>query len=141
MIEQDGPSGNRRIKQGFAHNTATWVLNKPTTVDVSINNESYKRLSELTYYSATSSNTSYRFQVKDEKYFGTTRKTYSGYHSATGSKGQLQHVDLHLNTSGAKRRITFENYKRGIAQTVRVPNRYTTGTMSMTKVVDNNGWV
>ena len=141
LIEQDGPSGNRRIKQGFAHNTATWVLNKPTTVDVSINNESYKRLSELTYYSATSSNTSYRFQVKDEKYFGTTRKTYSGYHSATGSKGQLQHVDLHLNTSGAKRRITFENYKRGIAQTVRVPNRYTTGTMSMTKVVDNNGWV
>ena len=83
----------------------------------------------------------FKFQVKDEKYFGTTRKTYSGYHSATGSKGQLQHVDLHLNTSGAKRRITFENYKRGIAQTVRVPNRYTTGTMSMTKVVDNNGWV
>ena len=141
LITQDGPSGNRRVKLGFAHSTATWVFNKPTTVDVSINNEAYKRLSEMTYYSATSSNTAYRFQVKNEKYFGTTRKTYTTYHGAIAYKGQVRHVDLHLNTAGSKRRITFENYKRGIAQTVTAPKRYTTGTMSMTKEVDDNGWV
>lgn len=141
QITQNGPSGNRRVKLGFSHDTGTWVLNQPTTVDVSINNESYKRLSEKVYYSATHSNTAYRFNLKEEKYFGTVRKSYPNYQTVSNARGQIKDVDLHLNTTGGKRRITFDNYKRGQAQTIKVPQRYSTGTMSMTKVVDNNGWV
>ncbi|RUO45608.1 RHS repeat domain-containing protein [Idiomarina aquatica] len=141
QVSQYGPGGTRQIQLGFAHHSGTWVLNQPTTVDVSLNGGTYQRLSENVYYDALHSNTAYRFQLKEEKYFGTIRKAYPSYQSVTGARGQIKDVDLHLDAAGSKRRVSFNNYKRGQAQTVTVPQRYLSGTMSMTKEVDDNGWV
>nr|WP_136249776.1 RHS repeat-associated core domain-containing protein [Ningiella ruwaisensis] len=140
-ISQTGPSGSRDVRLGFAHHTGTWVLNQPTTVDVRINGGAFKRLSEKSYHSATHSTSGYRFQLSAEKWFGSTRKSYPSYHNTTGMKGQIKDVDLHLDGASTKRRISFSNYKRGKAQTISVPLRYSSGTMSLSKTIDNNGWI
>ena len=140
-ITQTGPSGTRNITLGYTSSTSQWILNQPTTVDVRLNSGTTKRLSEKLYHSKSSSSLAYRFNLKEEKWFGATRKSYPTYHTSTGMIGQVKDVDMHETVGGHKRRVTFSNYKRGQAQTVTVPKRYSTGTMQQSKVVDNNGWV
>ncbi|MBB1422056.1 RHS repeat-associated core domain-containing protein [Pseudoalteromonas sp. SG43-7] len=59
------------------------------------------------------------------------------------SSGLLKKVSYNLNrTYGTgKRFIEYANYKRGLPQLITVPNRSTSGNMSASRVVDNNGWV
>jgi RHS repeat-associated protein len=140
-ISQTGPNDTRNINLGFAHDVTTWVFNQTTTVDVNVNAEGYTRLSENVYHSKTHSHPAYRFQLSEEKHFGATRKSYPTYQTVIGAKGQIKDVDLHLNTTGTKRRISFNNYHRGQAQSISVPKRLEVGTMTMSKVIDDNGWV
>jgi len=141
VINQAGPSGTKTITLGYTSNESQWILDQPTTVDLRLNSGSIKRLSEKTYHSKSASSLAYRFNLKEDKWFGATRKSYPTYHTATGMIGQIKDIDQHKNTNGDKRRVTFSNYKRGKAQTITVPKRYTSGTMAMSKSVDNNGWV
>lgn len=139
-IAQSGPSGHRTITLGFESDESAWILNQPTTVDVSVGTGADKRLSEKTYYPKTEENLAKRFNLKEEKWFGSTRKLFKSYHTVNGMKGRVNEVELYSDNT-TKRNIVFNDYKRGKPQEIVVPNRYTSGTVSMTKEIDDNGWI
>ncbi|WP_274055014.1 RHS repeat-associated core domain-containing protein [Thalassomonas haliotis] len=124
-------------KQGFTHDTARWLLNQPTTTALSSNDSSYTTVSEIEYYPA--SHASYPLLPKYEKAFGTWQKYYAGYHS-DGNISRLEY-NRALSTGSGNRYQKFDNYKRGQAQTITLPAPYSTSTISVSRTVDNNGWV
>lgn len=139
-ITQQGPVYKRVTSLTFVHDENSWILNQPSTVDVNVNNTGKVRLSEKTYYDKTDSRDAYKFNLKEEKYFGVTRKSYPSYITDVGAIGQIKDVDLQVDEN-IKRRITFTDYKRGQAEVVTVPARYSDSFMKMRKTIDDNGWV
>jgi RHS repeat-associated protein len=135
---------SRYTKYQFDHDIENWVLNLPTTTQLSTSDASYTTIKETTYHSDSSGNAEYTVLnvPYEEKSFGVWQKKYSEYHS----DGTLKKVELNQKLThgdiASNRYKTFTSYNRGRAQTITQPKRYLTGTMLPTKqTVDNNGWV
>lgn len=154
----------RYISYDFLHDTTKNILNLPVKTNISNQNSAYTTFSETTYHSDTLGNEEYdgKFLPYEFKRFGNWNRRHSEYH-ADGNVKKLE-VNTPLLASGGtpepllddngapvteggsavfkNRYITLGSYKRGIAQSVTLPNRYTgTGNLSISKTVDNNGWV
>ena len=142
-------ASTRYIGKTFLHDTSRWLLNMPAKVYVNdrpmSNATDGRLLSEMIYYSAP--HHTYPSMPYQEKWLGQLRKTYKTYHmgsAGTGKKGKVKLVHLGVNLVGsttAQRWVSFDNYHRGHATIVRVPQRYDNQQMSLLKTVDDNGWV
>ncbi|MEQ3657365.1 MAG: RHS repeat-associated core domain-containing protein [Glaciecola sp.] len=144
-FKQSSDNATRFIKKTFRHDTGRWLLNLPAKVYVSdseFNDENNGTLlSEMLYYSPN--HHSYPSMPFQEKWLGQLRKTFKTYHigsGSTGKKGKVKKVEMDVDDS-IKRWVSFDDYKRGQTTLVTVPARYDNGTMSLSKVVDDNGWV
>ena len=124
-------------KQYYNHDVDNWLLNLPTTTEISSDGINYTTVAETTYYPKDDVN--YPFMPKYEKSYGVWQKYYKNYHA----DGNVKRIEFNqpLTVGSGNRYQEFNNYKAGQAQTITVPNRYNTGTMSMYRTVDDNGWV
>jgi RHS repeat-associated protein len=148
-FKQSSDNATRYIKKTFRHDTGRWLLNQPAKVFVSNNaiNTLFddNLLSETTYYSA--SHASFPSMPYQEFWLGQLKKTFRSYHvgsNATEKYGKLRKVEMNVpltSNSSLNRWVRFDDYKRGQTTLVTVPARYDNGTMSLSKVVDDNGWV
>jgi len=127
-------------KQSYRHDESHWLLNLPTKKQIDASdivsetqaNGRSNVVNETTYY--TSAHQYYPSMVYQQKSFGNTTKTYTSYNS----RGNVTRIDY---PGVVGRYIKLNNYKRGQAQSVSVPRRYTSGSMLASKAVNDNGWV
>ncbi|MDN3379188.1 MULTISPECIES: RHS repeat-associated core domain-containing protein [unclassified Pseudoalteromonas] len=126
----------RYTLQSFMHDKNNWLLNNPYETKISSNNASWVSTNKTTYWSANSSYRSSPYLVYE---FNQWQRKYSQYHTT----GDLKKVEYNANrTIGSGNRfIQYTNYKRGIPQTITMPSRYSSGSISQTQTVDNNGLV
>ncbi|MCJ8273596.1 MAG: RHS repeat protein, partial [Psychrosphaera sp.] len=122
---------NQYTRTGYYQDTAKWVLDLPTTQEVSSDNSNWTVVSEKNYYNVNA-------LPYYESSFGQWTKRYMQY-----SNGNLIKVEFNEKMNDNNYRWQqFGNYKRGKAQTIILPGRdNATSTMSATLVVDDNGWV
>ncbi len=115
----------------YYYDTTQWVLDLPTTKEVSSDNSNWTLVSEQSYHSATA-------LPYYESSFGQWIKRYVQY-----SNGNLTKVEFNEKMNDNNYRWQyFDNYKRGKAQTITLPERDDAAvTINATLVVDDNGWV
>ncbi|WP_444995283.1 RHS repeat domain-containing protein [Aliikangiella sp. IMCC44359] len=129
-------SDTRYTLNSFNQDKTNWVLNLPASTQISGDGNTYTTVSESTYHSSTGSYKSLPFERKS---YGRWLKKYSQYHA----DGNLKKVEYNtVMNNGSNRYQLFENYKRGQAQKITVPNRYdASATEILNRTVDDNGWV
>ena len=135
---------NKVITQSYDHDVSNWILNQPRITKLGSSAATLENVKEFTYYAKGHS--SYPFMPYEEKSFGIWQKKYSEYFadgsSADGSIKKIEYNQkLAYGDTSANRYQTFASYKRGKPQTFTYPNRYTSGSMSDTQVIDNDGRV
>ncbi len=130
-------STSKYTRQLYQHDTNNWILNQPTITEIGVNGYSYTRVNENSYYSGT--HTHYASKLYQQKLFNVWQKRITQY----TVEGNIQRIEYNspLTFSSGKRYVKFSNYKRGIAQNVQVPARYSSAVISLSRTVDNNGWV
>lgn len=146
-------SEKRVNKQTYQHDTNQWVLNLPRATQIqaaqgAAGEPDYTTVKETTYryVSANNNGVSYNTLMPDqEKVFGLWRRKYVSFH-ADGNVNKVEFNDPIKNNSGIKttinRYLSLSNYHRGTPKTIKAPSRYnSSGEFSVSRVVDNNGWV
>ncbi len=142
-------SRSKFTKQGFRHDTTNWVLNQPTTVSISDedNETKYKVVSETTYHDASTSGGAYDGLnlPYETKRFGTWVSRNVSYHSnglvkKTEFNQLLKKAD---GTDGSQYRYRdIVSYHRGQPTEIQYPARYSdTAVVKQKQMVDDNGWV
>jgi len=129
-------------KQNYMNLTDNWILGLPTKTSVSStdNNEDYVTTREIVYHSSATSEEYKALGLPyEEKEFGRWTKRFTEYHA----DGNLKKVEFNVGrtTGSGNRFLEFTDYKHGLPQTVTRPVRDGTGTVSQTRVVDDNGWI
>ncbi|MDP5032367.1 RHS repeat-associated core domain-containing protein [Paraglaciecola sp.] len=117
LVSETGPSGTRYKRFNYQHDTALWVLNLPTTTELSSNNSSWTTVNQTTYYAANSAS---KLLPHQEYQFGSLISSNT-YHTSGGAIGNL----LRQTYNAPNRWVEFNNYKRGIPQQITLPGRYT----------------
>jgi hypothetical protein len=130
-------ANKRYTRQSYDHDTTNWILNQPTKTEISSDGINYTTVSETSYYSKTDAN--YPFMPEYQKAYGVWQKHYVNY-TSEGNLGRVEY-NAPLTVGSGNRFIEFSNYKRGQAQTITVPQRYSAGTMNVSRIIDDNGWV
>ena len=106
----------RFIKNSYQHDMTNYLLNLPTTKQISSNGSNWKTVKETTYYPASSNYSSLPYQ---QKVMGSVLRTYSQYHN----DGNIKRI----NYQGTNQYELYENYKLGKAQKVTLPCNSTNG--------------
>ena len=132
-------SNTKVTTQSYDHDISNWIINQPRITKVGPNTTSLANVKETTYYSKDHAN--YPFMPFEEKSFGTWQKKYSEYHADGNIKKVEYNQALSFGDISKNRYQTYTNYKRGLPQTITQPKRITTGAISWSQVVDDNGWV
>jgi len=137
LIHSEFSGKNKYTKQSYMHDEDLWVINQPTKTEISNVNSSYTTVAETSYYAKT--HASYPSMPYQDKSFGVWQKAYSAFYK----DGNIKRVDYNspLTVGSGNRHQIFENYKRGIAQTVKVPNRLSATYIKEEKVVNDLGQV
>ncbi|MBE0367294.1 RHS repeat-associated core domain-containing protein [Pseudoalteromonas aurantia] len=143
-IQETFNSKSKFTKRAYLNQTGSkWLLGLPTTVKVADEDvdTSYKTVSETVYHDATSAEGAYAELglPYEQKQFGRWVKRFIKY----DSKGNLEREEYNVaRTQGEGNRFTeYSRYKHGIARTVTVPARDGTGNISMSRIVNDNGWI
>lgn len=139
QVNLSGPSGHFYKKQFYQHDISNWILNLPTITKVSGDGQSYTEVKLINYSTFPNSYFSNQ-QLPSEVYvFGQLQRTFTDY----TNEGNVERIEFNTKrlAGSMNRFIEYANYKRGLPQVITVPNRSTTGSMSASRVVDNNGWV
>ncbi|MCP4990327.1 MAG: RHS repeat protein, partial [Colwellia sp.] len=140
----------RYTNYGYVHDIENWVVNLPATTEVSSDNINFTSVSEITYKNISKTLTHTvipevtlwtALLPNQIKSYGVWQKKYSDYHTDGNIKKIEYNQKLSAGNTSVNRYQTFENYKRGIPQTVKLPNRLLTGEMRLKRVVNDNGWV
>lgn len=150
LISQQG-THSKHTKQAYTHdkrdtldavNGGLWELHLPTITEVSSDQVNYTTIKELTYkdFTGTHFGSGYSVKVADTQLeFGNWQHKASEYHS-DGNIKTIEHNELLL--SGSKNRYqSYNNYQRGTAQTINLPNSLSSGSIKTSQIVDINGWV
>ncbi len=114
--------GTRTTERTYQNKTGKWILFLPSVVKR--NNKEFHR-----YAFSDAGN------LTEWKRFGSTWRTY-GHHNSGTQAGVLAWEQDALSN-----RISYASYKRGIPQNVTLPDDASPTTPTITRVVDNNGWV
>ncbi len=140
-------SRTRYHKSTLFNDQANWLIGLPKTVNLSSNNSVFTEVSAITYHTNTLGNPSYKDRglPYESKSFGAWKRRNVSYH-ADGNINKVEMNRLLKNSVGTVTNkyqyITLSNYKRGQAQLLTLPARYSdTGSMSSSRLIDNNGWV
>ncbi|WP_176714602.1 RHS repeat-associated core domain-containing protein [Alishewanella sp. HH-ZS] len=132
LVSESGPSGQRYKRLSYQHDTAMWVLNLPTTTELSSDNSNWTTTNQTTYYAANSAS---KLLPHQEYQYGMLIST-STYHTSGVSAGNV----LRQTYNVANRWVEFNNYKRGIPQQITLPGRYTaSATQSAWQSVNDRG--
>lgn len=132
-------------RQSVAHATDIWLLNIPTKVEISSDNATWIETSRTSYHENASAS---HYKLPNQVYqFGKLARTYSQYHP-DGNIKKVEYNDV-INTitdttitaSATNQYVLYEHYKRGKATTITVPNRYDTGSKSLSLVINDRGEV
>ena len=126
-VETD-TGASRYEKYSYVHDKTNWLLGLPSINYVSDDNSTWHQTERVTYHSATGS---YKSLPNYFYSHGRWYKRNDLYHS----NGELRRTKY----NGITRFEQYDNYKRGIPQTVKMRNRYSSATDTMTRVVDNFG--
>ena len=141
LIQETFAGKSKYTKLGYYDEKDNWILGLPTTVKISDNNSASTTVSEIVYHDGTTAGGAYAGLglPYEQSAYGRWVKRFTRY----SSEGNLEQEEYNVaRTVGAGNRFTqYSNYKRGIAQTVTVPAPSGSGTMSKSRVVDNNGWI
>ena len=124
---ENGLAKTRTYSQSYVNDLTNWLVGLPNQYSVIDGGITYP-IEETQYHAATSaykSLQSYYFQ------YGRWLTHNSEYHPT----GELKKVDY----NGSSRYELYNNYKRAVAQSITVPKRYSGGTDSMSRVVDDFG--
>jgi len=143
FTDSDNTVENERYySYGLFNDFVRWHINQPATTSISTDGINFTTINEIEYY--PSDHDTYSSLPKYEKYFGTWQKYYKSYHV----EGNVSRIEYNRKLTGGdgiwnsqNRFEVFSNYKRGIAQTITVPNRYRMGSVSSLRVVDDNGLI
>ena len=131
LIREQGPEGEKFTRQGYQHDTDLWVLNQPTTTEVSSTNGNWTLASETKYYPPSHA---YSLQPHQSWRFGELQSTNSSYHADGNVRRQT--------FNAANRYIEFNQYVRGIPTQIIVPDRYNaSNTQTAQQVVNQRGEV
>ncbi|MCP4990222.1 MAG: RHS repeat protein, partial [Colwellia sp.] len=134
----------------YHHDTPNWLLNLPTKTFISSSDltdsdlTSETPVKEITYKNFTLGTDSTSLSILMPEYvklFNVWQKKYVSYHNNGKIKKNEYNQKLSAGNTSVNRYQIFENYKRGIPQTVKLPNRLLTGEMRLKRVVNDNGWV
>lgn len=141
-IASNGFSTSKRYtKWGYRQDLSHWVINQPTTTEISDNGTNYQMVNEVTYHDSSTAGGIYAnlSLPYEQKAFGQWSKRFMSYHS----DGNVNRVEYNApRTVGSGNRfVSYTDYKRGQAQKISRPARYTSGTQFRTLVIDDNGWV
>ena len=120
----------RHIKYQFLNDKINWLIGLPRKTSISTDGVSYKLAEEVTYHSASSSYKSKPNCIYD---VGIRKSCNLSFHGT----GDLKKKEL----ENSSRWVEFSDYKRGVAQTIKVPFASGSSTQTSELVVDNNGWV
>ncbi|MDO6428808.1 RHS repeat-associated core domain-containing protein [Thalassotalea sp. 1_MG-2023] len=145
-------------KQEYFHDKTNWVLGLPTKKFTSATS-SFDTIPdvEIVYHSASNTDLYSNWHLPYEyKSFGTWLRRYEDYITAenylgsVGAKGKVGKIlynelikDGNGDTvAGSYRDQIYSGYKRGKAQTISVPGRYTdTGRMNFSRTINSDGWI
>jgi RHS repeat-associated protein len=117
----------------YLHDSSTsWVIGLPLATRVSSDGNSWTTTINNTYYPSYQGG-GYQLQLKDQFSYGQRTKTFSQYHS----DGQIKRVEF----PGTNRWTELLDYKRGQAQTYRIPQSHSTAIQTAYKTIDDNGWL
>jgi RHS repeat-associated protein len=148
--QYNGFSDNKRYtKQTYQHDFTDWHLNLPAISSVSADGQSYSTTKKTSY--TTSNTEGDGTPLMPEYEYVNNEITYARrfQFNSDGTLKQIRFNSALKNSDGSNtpgvfpfRFQEFSNYKRGIPQTVSMPNRYDgTTTVNSSVVVDDNGWV
>lgn len=145
LIKSTFNGKSKYTKQSYMHDEELWVINQPTTTQISDVNSSYTTVAETSYYAKNHG--SYPSMPYQEKSFGVWQQMYSSYHT----NGNVNRVEYNspLTNGGGNKYALYENYKRGKAQKITLPcaqpnacntaNGSTKNTVIVKLEINNNG--
>ncbi len=146
-IRETGPSGVKYTKYDYTNDSVAWLVDLPASVFVSNSDENYTETVRMDYQSVSKDTfldaTDDQLLPYEEYRFGQLKQRYAGYHN----DGSIKRIEYNvLMGNGSNRYIEFDDYKRGIAQTVKRPPRILTSEnqeshIVESKVIDANGWL
>ena len=137
VIKENFGINTKVTMQTYAHDVNNWILNQPLITSIGATITSVINTKEFTYYDKN--HASYPFMPYEVKSFGVWQKRYATYH-LEGEVNKIEYNEF-LANGKTKRYELLSNYKRGIAQTTTVPNRYSNTEIISTRQVDDNGWI
>ena len=135
----------RYTKNSYIHDQTLWVLGLPTTTQISADDTTYTTTTELVYHSLSNTNLYTGLYLPYEyKSYGTWIRRYPEFNAA-GQVKRIIYNQSRLNSSGVPqvnsyRFQMFDLYKRGKAQMISPPLRYThVGGMYFSRVINDDG--
>jgi RHS repeat-associated protein len=137
-ISQIGGTHHRYITKTFKHDFDNWVVNLPELIRVGNTEVGVKQVSKKDYSTfSTTGNVLLPSKTYGRSELLTEIKSYHSF-------GKVNKIEFNSRMSQGQTGNTYQKlstYKRGKATTIYLPNRYKAGEMSMSRVIDNNGWV
>ncbi|KFZ27786.1 hypothetical protein IDAT_12800 [Pseudidiomarina atlantica] len=131
IIREESDFGTKFTRLGYQHDIDEWVLNLPTTTEVSTTNGNWILASEMKYYPVTHE---FSLQLHETWRFGQLQSTNSSYHADGNVRRQ--------SFNATNRYIEFNQYVRGIPTQIIVPDRYNvSNTRIAQQVVNQRGEV
>lgn len=138
-------SYKRYTKNGYIHDEARWILGLPTTTQISADDANYTTVNELVYHNSINTNLYAGLYLPYEyKSYGTWVRRYPEF-KTTGQVGRIIYNQPRLNSSGSVvansyRNQVFDLYKRGKAQLISTPMRYSSSGMYFSRIINDDGW-
>lgn len=143
----------------YINDTNRWIIGLPWRTQISSDGTNWTTANAISYHSNTTgtglSNTGlydgWYLPYESQTYGGTWVTRYPEYYiteSSSGSPGNLKRLELNqkMNTatgspSTSNRYQIYKNYKRGKAQQIEVPARYSdASSLTMSRVISDEGW-
>lgn len=131
-------SEQRYTRQTYQHFVGLWTLNQPLLRSRSANGVQWQEEERRTYYAAEHL---YKGLPNQEFRFGQLARSFNSYHSS----GQIETIKY---GAGDRHWLMLNDYKRGVPQIIRVPQRYASNCTNpllcfqqVLQQIDDNGWV
>jgi len=128
-------------KYEYFHDTDSWVINKPSTISVYDAALGYIEQSKIEYKNFADELGLDLSVYLPSKYYSFSLLTKEAINY--NSEGLLERVEYNQPriVGEGNHYIEYSAYKRGIPQQITHPSRLTEGSISLNRIVDDNGWI
>lgn len=118
----------------YYHDLLNGLIGLPSSTSISSNGNNFTEVMRTRYHSASSA---YKSLPYEQQEFGRWYKRFDSYHTSGTQAGLAKRVSY----NAVNRWVEFSDYKRGIAQTITLPQSVGNNTQQAFINVDDNGWV